>query len=175
MQHLISLFSWCTGWELVFLWQKHNHYRIRLLFDPVRVTYGVKLYIHKNFPGTFRLVDWKIQWRDRKMLHGGVFHCQNLQCFISPFLFFSNLAIFKRFDWAENRSYKCEIWHTSSTIVLLQNRVGNLLEFCLSFQIIGSNVISIRQKFIIKLQIAFILFWKLISKIPHTVLEVNVC
>ena len=33
MQRLISLFSRCTGRELVFLWQKHNRYRIRLLFD----------------------------------------------------------------------------------------------------------------------------------------------
>ena len=53
--------------------------------------------------------------------------------------------------------------------------VCGILEFHLSFQITGSNVRSIGQKFILKLQIAFILFWKLISKIPHTVLEVNVC
>lgn len=53
--------------------------------------------------------------------------------------------------------------------------VSEILNFRFNFQIMCSNVKSIRYKFITKIQIAFILFCKLTSKIPQTVLQVNVC
>ena len=68
----------------------------------MRVMYRVEFYICYNFPRTLWITDWQIF---------GIFDWQNLQTFISLFLFFSNLAVYKLIDWAGNRSYMWNLAH----------------------------------------------------------------
>lgn len=118
----VSLFSRCTSWELVFPWQKNNRYRIRLC--PVPCT-----------PCASR-TEWNVisiifscersESLFARFSDATVFHWQHLQSFLSSFfIVFSNLAVFKRTDWAWDRSYNRPIRHTSSTVVLVQNFYWN--------------------------------------------------
>ena len=86
----------------------------------------------KTFCGEIMTIFWNCT-----MLHGGIFKI--VKPLFLCFYFFSNLAVFQPIDWARNRSYKSEIWHISSTVVLGPKQCG-ILEFHFSLQMIGSNV-----------------------------------